>query len=88
MPGIIIALLSIIIMPILSAAKRDLGFKINSKALVADSRETLACAFLSLPLLLGLAANYFFHFWQLDPLVGLIVAVYLFREGRELREEE
>jgi divalent metal cation (Fe/Co/Zn/Cd) transporter len=88
MPGIIIAILSIIIMPILSAAKRDLGFKINSKALVADSKETLACAFLSFPLLLGLAANYFFGFWQLDPLVGLIVALFLFREGRELLEEE
>jgi divalent metal cation (Fe/Co/Zn/Cd) transporter len=37
MPGIVIALLSIIIMPILSIAKRDLGFKISSKALVADS---------------------------------------------------
>jgi divalent metal cation (Fe/Co/Zn/Cd) transporter len=87
-PGIIIALLSIIIMPILSIAKRDLGLKINSKALVADSKETLACAFLSLPLLLGLAANYFFGFWQLDPLVGLIVASFLFREGHELLEEE
>jgi divalent metal cation (Fe/Co/Zn/Cd) transporter len=87
-PGIVIAILSIIIMPVLSLAKRDLGQKINSEALVADSKEALACAFLSLPLLLGLAANYFFHFWQLDPLVGLIVAVFLFREGRELREED
>lgn len=87
-PGIVIALLSIIIMPILSIVKHDLGLKINSKALVADSKETLACAFLSVPLLLGLAANYFFGFWQLDPLVGFIVALFLFREGRELREEE
>lgn len=88
LPGVVIAVLSIIIMPVLSFSKRNLGIKINSEALVADSKETLVCAFLSLPLLLGLAANYFFHFWQLDPLVGFIVALFLFREGGELREEE
>lgn len=75
LPGIVIAVLSIIIMPVLSFTKRNLGIKINSEALVADSRETLACAFLSLSLLLGLAANNFFHLWQLDPLVGFVVAL-------------
>ena len=74
--GIIIASLSVI-------RKRDLGMKINSKALVADSKETLTCAFLSVPLLLGLTTNYFFGLWQADPLVGLIVVVFLIREGRE-----
>jgi divalent metal cation (Fe/Co/Zn/Cd) transporter len=46
LPGIIIASLLVIIMPILSFRKHDLGIKINSKALVADSKETLTCAFL------------------------------------------
>jgi len=87
LPGIIISILSVIIMPVLSFKKRDLGNKINSRALVADSKETLACAFLSVPLLLGLALNYFFGFWQADPLVGLIVVVFLIREGREWWEE-
>ena len=85
--GIIIASLSVIVMPILSFRKRDLGMKINSKALVADSEETLTCAFLSVPLLLGLTTNYFFGFWQADSLVGLIIVVFLIREGRELWEE-
>jgi divalent metal cation (Fe/Co/Zn/Cd) transporter len=87
LPGIIIASLSVIVMPILSFRKRDLGMKINSKALVADSEETLTCAFLSVPLLLGLTTNYFFGFWQADSLVGLIIVAFLIREGREWWEE-
>jgi divalent metal cation (Fe/Co/Zn/Cd) transporter len=87
LPGIMIAILSVIIMPVLSFKKRDLGMKINSKALVADSKETLACTFLSVPLLIGLTTNYFFGFWQADPLVGLIVVVFLVREGREWWQE-
>ncbi|MGA9099586.1 MAG: cation transporter [Methanotrichaceae archaeon] len=83
LPGIAIALLSVIVMPVLSLKKRDLGTKINSRALVADSKETLTCAFLSVPLLIGLAANYLFGFWQADPLVGLIVVIFLIREGLE-----
>jgi divalent metal cation (Fe/Co/Zn/Cd) transporter len=74
-------------MPVLSFKKRDLGVKINSRALFADSKETLTFAFLSVPLLLGLASNYFFGFWQADPLVGLIVVLFLIREGREWWEE-
>jgi divalent metal cation (Fe/Co/Zn/Cd) transporter len=87
LPGIIIAIFSIFIMPVLSFKKRNLGIKINSKALVADSKETLVCAFLSVSLLLGLTMNYFFGFWQADPLVGLIVVVFLIREGQESWEE-
>jgi divalent metal cation (Fe/Co/Zn/Cd) transporter len=85
--GMVIAILSIVIMPILSLMKRDIGKKIPSKALIADSEETLACAFLSVALLIGLMANYFFGFWQADPLVGFIIAIFLFREGWEWWEE-
>jgi len=49
--------------------------------LVADSKETLACAFLSVALLLGLGTNYIFGFWQADPIVGLIIVIFLFREA-------
>lgn len=87
LPGIVIAILSVIIMPVLSFKKGELGKKIKSRALVADSKETLICAFLSVPLLLGLTTNYFFGFWQADPLVGLIVVIFLVREGREWWEE-
>jgi len=81
LPGIVIAMASLIIMPLLTWQKYKTGKQINSRALVADSKETLACAFLSLALLLGLGANYLFGFWQADPIVGLIIVAFLFREG-------
>jgi cation diffusion facilitator family transporter len=87
LPGIIIAALSIIIMPVLMWQKYKTGKQINSKALIADSRETLACAFLSVALLLGLGLNYLFGFWQADPIVGFIIVVFLFREGWEALNE-
>jgi divalent metal cation (Fe/Co/Zn/Cd) transporter len=87
LPGIVIAVLSLIVMPLLARAKIRVGNQIGSKALVADAKETLACAFLSVALLLGLGANYLFGFWQADPLVGLIIVVFLFREGAEVWEE-
>lgn len=84
LPGIVIALVSLIVMPVLTIQKYKTGVQIKSKALIADSKETLACAFLSLALLLGLGLNYLFGFWQADPIVGLIIVIYLFREGLEL----
>ncbi len=81
LPGILIAIASLIVMPILTVQKYRTGQRINSRALVADSKETLACAFLSLALLIGLGANYLFGFWQADPIIGIIIAVFLFREG-------
>ncbi|HMA05322.1 MAG TPA: cation transporter [Methanomicrobiales archaeon] len=81
--GIIIALLSILIMPMLAWRKQQVGMGIGSRALIADSKETLACAFLSVGLLAGLGANQLFGFWQADPLAGLFISLFLFREGYE-----
>ncbi len=81
LPGIIIAIVSIIVMPILTLQKYRIGKKIKSKALIADSKETLACFLLSLALLLGLGLNYLMDFWQADPIVGIIIVVFLLREG-------
>ena len=86
-PGMAIAVASLIVMPLLTWQKYKTGKQINSRALVADSKETLACSFLSVALLLGLGANYLFGFWQADPIVGLIIVAFLFREGRELWKE-
>jgi divalent metal cation (Fe/Co/Zn/Cd) transporter len=89
--GIIIASMSIIVMPILAWRKQVIGTAIGSKALIADSKETITCAFLSVALLIGLLANYLFGFWQADPVVGFIIVIFLFREGfegwNESREE-
>jgi cation diffusion facilitator family transporter len=81
--GIIIAALSIIIMPILSHMKYQTGKLLKSRSLIADSKETLACAALSIALLIGLGLNYFLGLWQADPVIGLIIAIFLLREGYE-----
>ncbi len=81
--GIIIAATSLVVMPVLFIAKRRTGRKLGSHSLVADSKQTLACTFMSFALLLGLLANRLFEFWQADPIVGLLIAAWLVREGVE-----
>lgn len=83
LPGIILAVVSLIVMPILAVRKIRIGRAIGSRALVADSKETFVCAALSAALFIGLAMNYFFGFWQADPLVGFVVVIFLFKEGIE-----
>jgi len=76
-------------MPVLARAKYRLGREIGSRSLMADSRETLACAWLSVALLVGLLANWLLHWWWADPVAGLAVVWFLGREGLEaLRGEE
>ncbi|MDJ0727562.1 MAG: cation transporter [Prochloraceae cyanobacterium] len=85
--GILVAIASLIIMPILAQQKYKTGKNINSKALIADAKETLVCSWLSVALLLGLGCNYWFGFWQADPIVGLIIVIYLLKEGWETWNE-
>ena len=86
--GIIIALVSIIVMPILYYQKQKVGKNIASSSLLADSKQTLACVFLSVALLIGLLLNYWFDIWWADPIVGLLIVVFLFKEGYETYKEE
>ncbi len=79
--GIIIAIVSLVIMPVLFYLKQRTGKALGSRSLIADAKETLACTFLSLSLLLGLGANYLYGLWQADPIVGLVIVFYLVREG-------
>src|SRR3972149_3393469 len=87
--GIIIAIVSIIVMPVLFYMKYQTGKTINSRSLVADSKQTLVCSILSVALLIGLGLNYLYGFWQADPIVGLVTVIFLIREGYiALREEK
>lgn len=81
--GIVVAALSMIVMPALARAKFRLGSQLGSRSLVADSKETLTCFFLSVALFIGLGLNYVAGLWQADPVVGLIICGYLVKEGRE-----
>ena len=86
-PGLIIIIMSIIIMPVLFYLKYKTGKLLGSKSLIADSKETLACIFLSIAVLLGISLNFFYGFWQADPIAAIVIAVYLIVEGiRTLRE--
>lgn len=86
--GIIIAILSLIIMPTLTYLKYQTGKKLKSKSLVSDSMQTLVCVMMSVALLIGLGLNYFFNLWWVDPLVGLLFVIILYREGYEAYKGE
>lgn len=84
--GIIIAVVSIVVMLFLFQKKSKTGKELGSQSLVADARQTLACEFLSVALLAGTGLNYWFGLWWADPVAGLIIVAYLFKEGYECFE--
>ncbi|MCG3117855.1 MAG: cation transporter [Candidatus Manganitrophus sp. SA1] len=87
--GLIIATLSIIMMPTLFYLKYKTGKALGSRSAVADSKQTLACVFLSVALLIGLGLNYLYGFWWADPVAGLVIVLFVMREGYQaLREEK
>jgi divalent metal cation (Fe/Co/Zn/Cd) transporter len=81
--GIGIAVASLVFMPVTSVVKHRLAHRINSRALEAESRETLICSYLSGALLLGLGANALLGWWWADPIAGLVIVAVLAREGWE-----
>lgn len=83
LPGIIIAALSLAVMPILARAKRRVAAGIDSGAMQADSRQTDICAYLSAILLAGLLLNATLGWWWADPVAGLIMVPIIAKEGLE-----
>jgi len=81
--GIALAVASLVIMPLLTLAKRRTGQALGSRAVVADSTQTLLCTFLSAVLLAGLLLNSAFGLWWADPVAGLLIAAVAAREGLE-----
>ncbi|MFF2227337.1 cation diffusion facilitator family transporter [Streptomyces globisporus] len=81
--GIVIAALSLAIMPFLSAAQRRAGREIGSASAVADSKQTLLCTYLSAVLLVGLILNAVFGWSWADPVAALAIAGIAVKEGRE-----
>lgn len=81
--GIAVAAVSLVVMPTLSWAQRRTGRLLGSPTVVADSKQTLLCAYLSAVLLVGLLLNSLLGWWWADPAVGLVVAALAVREGRE-----
>ena len=71
--GIVMAALSLVVMPFLARAKRRLAPLMGSRAVDAEAKQTLLCAFLSGALLVGLSANAALGWWWADPLAGLFI---------------
>lgn len=81
--GIVLTTVSIVVMLWLARAKRETGEALGSRALIADSRQTAACWYLSVTALAGLGLNAFFGLWWADPVAALGITVLLVREGLE-----
>jgi divalent metal cation (Fe/Co/Zn/Cd) transporter len=81
--GIVLAAVSLAVMPGLSYAQRRAGRELGSASAVADSKQTLLCTYLSAVLLVGLALNSVLGWSWADPVAALVIAAVAVREGRE-----
>lgn len=86
--GVVIAVLSLLIMPFLSWAQRRTGRELGSGSVVADSKQTLLCTYLSAVLLVGLLANMTLGWWWADPIAALVISAVAVREGIEAWQGE
>lgn len=81
--GIVIAGVSLVVMPLLARAKRDVGAALASRAIRAEARQTEICMYLSAILLVGLGLNALFGWWWADPFAALAMVPIIAWEGLE-----
>ena len=81
--GIVLAAVSLLVMPFLSLAERRAGRELGSASAVADSKQTLICSYLSAALLVGLLLNTLFGWAWADSIAALVIVVIAVREGLE-----
>jgi divalent metal cation (Fe/Co/Zn/Cd) transporter len=80
-PGITLAVVSLIVMPTLSRAKKSVGDTLGSAAMKADARQTDFCVYLSAILLFGLVLNAVLGWWWADPTAALVMVPIIMKEG-------
>ena len=80
-PGIVLAIASLIVMPFLARAKRRVASRLGSAAMTGDAKQTEFCAYLSAILLAGLLSNAAFGLWWADPAAALVMAPIIAKEG-------
>jgi divalent metal cation (Fe/Co/Zn/Cd) transporter len=80
-PGIVVAAVSVVVMPLLARAKRRVAVGIGSAAMKADSRQTDFCTYLSAILLGGLLLNAVLGWWWADAVAGLVMVPIIAKEG-------
>ena len=79
--GVGLAISAVVLMPLFGQAKKRIGNKLSSRATTGEGTQNILCAYLSVAILVGLAANALFGFWWADPIVALIVAVVAVQAG-------
>jgi divalent metal cation (Fe/Co/Zn/Cd) transporter len=84
--GVLVAALALVVMPVLARGKLRVGEALGSAALVADAKCSLACAWLSVTVLVGVGLNAALGWWWADPVAALGMVPFLVREGREALE--
>ena len=80
--GILIGLVAKVGMPILAGYKLRIAARLNSRALRADAMEAITCGYLSIVLMVGLAATRLFGWWWLDSVASLALIPFLIKEAR------
>ena len=81
LPGILIAVAAVIVMPLLGRAKRRVAAQLGSRALKADSRQADFCAYLSAILLAGLLVHALLGWWWADSAAALVMVPIIVHEG-------
>jgi divalent metal cation (Fe/Co/Zn/Cd) transporter len=79
--GLILAAVSLVIMPLLSYGQRRTGRELDSRSAIADSKQTLLCTYLSAALLIGLGLNWLLGWSWADPIAALVIAGIAVKEG-------
>ena len=79
--GIGLAISAVVLMPLFGSAKKRIGNRLRSDATAGEGTQNILCAYLSLAILVGLAANALLGFWWADPIVALAVAVVAVQAG-------
>lgn len=80
-PGIVLACVSLVVMPLLSRAKKKVGDELRSAAMHADAKQTDFCVYLSAILLAGLLLNVTLGWWWADPIAALVMVPIIAKEG-------
>ncbi|MGZ0711340.1 cation transporter (plasmid) [Coraliomargarita sp. W4R53] len=81
--GIVLAAISVVIMPAFSLFERRTGKELGSASAVADSKQTLICSYLSAAVLIGLVLNSTLGWAWADAAAALVIAGFAVREGIE-----
>jgi divalent metal cation (Fe/Co/Zn/Cd) transporter len=83
-PGLLLAILSVTVMPWLARQKRALAPALGSQAVSADAQQTSLCALLSAVLIVGVGLNTVFGWWWADPVAALVIGALAVEAGRRV----